>query len=246
MTESATQPGVDDGEGKRTIDWEAIERDYRAGVLSLRELGDRHGISHVAIVRKAKREGWERDLTRKVQDRVRTALVTMDGNSGSRGNHRAGTDRLKEAEIVDGAAHTVIDVVRSHRATIRSAQAVTVLLLRQLTDAAEYRETLRDMIEEETSGDKNPNRRVAMLKAVSIPAHAGTVRDLAQAMSKLVVLERQAFNIDQTPDPDPPPVEADKPIEESDPALHVLFVKLATITGKGMPEVEPTGEAPKA
>lgn len=242
MTESATPTGVDDGEGKRTIDWEAIERDYRAGVESSREIAARHKISETAIRKRAKRDGWERDLTKRVQEKVRTALVRMEvRNSGSQ-EEKARTER----EIVEDAAHTVVDVVRSHRKDIRASHVVVRTLLAQLTDASEYRETLRDMIESETSGDKHPGRRIAMLKAVSIPAHAGTMRDLATAMARLVVLERQAFNIDQTPDPEPPAPEADKTLEESDPALHVLLTKLATITGKGMPEVEPVPPVPEA
>ena len=32
----------------KNVDWSAIERDYRSGVLSLRELSKRHGINHVS------------------------------------------------------------------------------------------------------------------------------------------------------------------------------------------------------
>jgi len=43
-----------------SIDWEAVERDYRAGTLSLRELSRKHGCSHSAIANRAGREGWTR------------------------------------------------------------------------------------------------------------------------------------------------------------------------------------------
>ena len=48
-------------------DWEAIESAYRAGVLSVRELAGKYGISHQAISKRAKKDGWERDLKAKVQ-----------------------------------------------------------------------------------------------------------------------------------------------------------------------------------
>jgi hypothetical protein len=41
----------------KEIDWELIERDYRAGVLSVREVAASQGITHGAINKRAKREG---------------------------------------------------------------------------------------------------------------------------------------------------------------------------------------------
>ena len=52
---------------KKVIDWEAIERDYRAGILSLREIAAVHGCSHVAISKRARAEAWARDLAAKIQ-----------------------------------------------------------------------------------------------------------------------------------------------------------------------------------
>ncbi len=48
-------------------DWEAIERAYRAGLLSIREIASTQGITHGAINKRAKRDGWERDLRAKLQ-----------------------------------------------------------------------------------------------------------------------------------------------------------------------------------
>jgi hypothetical protein len=37
-----------------TPDWEAIESAYRAGVLSLRDIGDKYGVTEGAIRKRAK------------------------------------------------------------------------------------------------------------------------------------------------------------------------------------------------
>ena len=55
---------------KPTRDWEAIERDYRAGVLSLREIAAEHDLTEAAIRKRAKRDGWSRDLSAKIQARA--------------------------------------------------------------------------------------------------------------------------------------------------------------------------------
>jgi predicted DNA-binding protein YlxM (UPF0122 family) len=43
-------------------DWEAIEREYRAGQLSVREIARQYAVSEGAIRKRAKAEGWERAL----------------------------------------------------------------------------------------------------------------------------------------------------------------------------------------
>jgi hypothetical protein len=48
---------------RRDIDWPVIEQDYRAGLLSLRELALKHGCSHSAIANFAGRHGWPRKRT---------------------------------------------------------------------------------------------------------------------------------------------------------------------------------------
>lgn len=47
-------------EKKRVINWEKIELDYRAGVKTLREIADEHGITHAAVNKRAKRDLWIR------------------------------------------------------------------------------------------------------------------------------------------------------------------------------------------
>lgn len=44
----------------KPVDWAEIERDYRAGTMSIRELAAWYGISDTAIRKRAKKDGWER------------------------------------------------------------------------------------------------------------------------------------------------------------------------------------------
>ena len=55
---------------KRVIDWESIEREYRAGIKTLREIASSHGITHAAIDKRAKRDGWERDLSGRIKSKA--------------------------------------------------------------------------------------------------------------------------------------------------------------------------------
>ena len=55
---------------RKQVDWESVERDYSAGLLSLREIGAKHGVDEAYIRRKAKTNEWIRDLSKKIQTKV--------------------------------------------------------------------------------------------------------------------------------------------------------------------------------
>jgi hypothetical protein len=80
-------------------DWDAIERQYRAGQLSIKELARQHKLSDTAIHKRAKAKGWTRDLSGAVRTRVRESLVC----EGVRANLIAGS-KPSDADIIDEAA----------------------------------------------------------------------------------------------------------------------------------------------
>jgi transposase-like protein len=179
---------------KMKADWEAIEKQYRAGVLSLREIARQHGVTDAAIRKRAKVNAWERDLTAKVQEKVRLELVRTEVRTPNT-REQVRTER----EIVDSAAATVVQVVREHRKDISNGRTLVSLLASQLLDVAGHRDIFMDAIEAETADDESGERRAKMLKAVSLPVHAATIRDLSNAMKNLVTLERQAFSVGDAP-----------------------------------------------
>ena len=183
MPKSATPPGAP----ARAIDWEAIEGEYRAGVLSIREIAKRFNVCDGAIRKHAKAHDWQRDLTKQVNAAVRTQLVRTEVRTG---NVRT------ERELVDAAADTVVQVVKHHRRDIAQGRTLLELLFGQLTAAATERDAVEDAVIAETKEDANAARRAQMFKAVSLPTHAATMRDLAQALRHVVVLERQAYSLD--------------------------------------------------
>ena len=117
---------------RRQIDWEAIEREYRAGQLSVSEIGRQQGLSHTAINKKAKAQGWTRNLTEKVRQEVSARLVS-DGVSA---------DNVRQT--VELAAARGVEVVRSHRQDISSARSLVRLLMGQLVEAATSRDQTED------------------------------------------------------------------------------------------------------
>jgi len=128
---------------KPPTDWERVERFYRTGLLSIREIAKQAGVSEGAIRKKAKANGWERDLTAKVREKVRTELVRAEVRT-------PGEVRATEREIVEQAATTIVHVVREHRRDIRQARRAVERMLAALEADADLKlpaqaATLRDL-----------------------------------------------------------------------------------------------------
>jgi hypothetical protein len=164
-------------------DWERIEAEYRTGKLSVSEIGRQYGVSHTAVNKRAKREGWVRDLSDKVRKLVSARLVS-EGVSAS-----------TLSETVEKAAERDIQIVRQHRADIGAQRRLVGDLVAELRESTSFREEIEAEIEEETADDRSPRRREQMLRAVALASRVGIAKDLAAATKTLVELERQAFNI---------------------------------------------------
>ena len=175
-------------EKRKPIDWESIERNYRAGVLSIREIGKINEVSDKAIRNKARSNGWERDLSAKVTEKVRSELVRSES---------AHADKKTERELIEVAAATVVQIVRGHRGRIRQGNALVELLTQQLLDVAGKRDEFQGDIEVACKGDKSPERFNRLMKAVSLEKHSAIAVNLANATKTWVSLERQAFNIEE-------------------------------------------------
>lgn len=171
-------------------DWEAIESAYRAGLLSIRAIADRYGVSDTAIRKRAKAHSWVRDLSDQVRKEVRNKLVRGEVRKDQCANPE------QDAEIVEQAAEEGAQVVRSHRRDIRKASALADLLMDDLQASIVHREAIETAIEDETRDDQGGARRAHMLAAVSLPSNAKTLFQLSAAMKNLQTLERQAYNLD--------------------------------------------------
>jgi hypothetical protein len=186
---------------RAVFDWEKIESAYRAGMQSLEAIAREHGCSSTAIRKKAKELGWQRDLTSKVRVAVRAKLGSGIGSGSGAGS---GNPELTEAAIIEAESDKGVGLVNGHRNLLARAQKQIGVMLAELEYASTHQRENEDAIDEETKGDANGLRRSRMLQSVSLPSRAGVIVNLSNAMTKLITLERQAFNLNDADDPDKP------------------------------------------
>ena len=180
---------------KAAADWERIELDYRAGIKTLRQIADENGITHGAINKRAKRDGWERDLSEKIQAKAE-ALVSKAAVS----SEVSTATRIREQEVVDANAQAVADVRLAHRRDIHRARRLTNALLDELEKQTDpdTLAMLAEMGELLRAPDENGVDKLNDLyqKVISLPERSKTMKTLAESLQKLVDMERQAFGMD--------------------------------------------------
>lgn len=190
---------------KQPTDWERIEQLYRAGVLSLREIAIAcPGPNHVAIARRAKKFGWVQDLSAKIKAKAND-LVTRQAVTAYVTAERAVSDKA----VIEINAQAIASIRMAHRGDIARGRRLTNKLLDELEALTDEQGTIRELIDQLKDGDHEDGDAMAdVLKLASkmsaLPNRTKTMKELADTLKTLVMLERQAFNLDEAEGDKPP------------------------------------------
>ena len=178
-------------EAKPTPDWERIEADYRAGLKSLREIASEHGISHVAINKRAKRDGWPRDLSAKIaakaDELVTRAEVTKSVTTAE--------GRAAEKAIVEANGELLATTVLRERADVGRARSLAMRLLDELSEITESKDEFSQLGEILSSGDADKLGDIYR-RVIALPSRIDGVKKLSDAIKTLVELERKVLKLD--------------------------------------------------
>ena len=172
--------------------WGEIEADYRAGIKTLRVIAEEHGISHGAINKRAKRDGWDRDLSAKIRAKA-DALVSKSVVSSEVSKKRMDTEKA----VISANAEMQAGIILAHRTDINRYRALCQNLLAQL-EAETAEPGLFDGLGEllATPDDKGMDKlNEAYRKAISLPTRIDGAKKLAETLKTLIGMERQAFGL---------------------------------------------------
>ena len=154
------------------VDWEGIEREYRAGQLSVREIARQYALSEGAIRKRAKADNWERSLASQVRETIREKLVRIDGTQEGTQNQRA-----QDAQIVEHAALRGMAVITSHR--------------RDLVQIHGLKRIIADRLSQHLDGVKVDGPCLGERESPG-----DLLEKLSRVTARLIPLERQAHNLD--------------------------------------------------
>lgn len=177
---------------KAAPDWERIEAYYRAGLLSVREIAAAHQISHTYINTRAKKFGWVRDLSKRIQDKAEALVSTATVSSGV-----STETALSDKAIVEANAEVIAGIRLAHRKDISRSRSLAMALLGELeaqTGNIELFEQLGEMLR--NPDDKGIDRLNDLYqKVISTPGRIDGMKKLAETLKNLIGLEREAYGL---------------------------------------------------
>lgn len=187
-------------EPKRRADWDAVERDYRTGKFTLRELEAKHGPSYAEISRRAKKQGWTKDLREVIKQATDAALL-----------REAVTEAQKDVtQTVLVTAELNKQVILKHRGDIEQTNALAMAMLEELKLATHKPQEIQELFEKVTGDLSGPALTAAQAQFkdfMRVHSRVGSVHKLADTLAKLQTLERKAFGIGEDGDGPPEAVE---------------------------------------
>lgn len=187
---------------KPEVDWEEIERLYRADLRTNAQLAKDFGVHASTVRRRAEKGQWKRDLKSRIKERANAIVQQRAVNS------LASDQIARDDQTIEGNAQAMADVRLSHRRDIGTACTIAMALLDDLQAqiGAENRQRLEDLFITALKLDAvDASALEAYERVIALPSHVRVMKDLADTMTKLVTLERQAYGLD---DVDSSPVDA--------------------------------------
>lgn len=177
---------------KARTDWEAVERDYRTGKYTLRELEMEHHVSIAQISRKASSLQWTKDLRQAIKQATDAALL-----------QECVTEAQKNVtETIVVAAEVAKNVILGHRTGLNQITEIKRKLLAQIEQAAENMVDLAEVIEmiRQPNEDGIDRANDALRKAMGRSALVDDLKKLADVDEKVRKGEREAFSLDDAPE----------------------------------------------
>ena len=160
---------------RKQVDWESVERDYSAGLLSLREIAARHNTTHTTIKTKADKENWSRNLGAKIAAAADKKLSKLQLST------ELSTEKAaSEKEVVEANAQAIVNIKLGHRTSIKKVNSLVESLLDEI-------ETL------------NESKSVE-----NLPMRVDVTKKLMDTLKTSIDKEREAYginNLEQTQKP---------------------------------------------
>lgn len=178
----------------KDFDWINIEVDYRAGIKTMAQISSEYGVSPASIVKRAKKDGWSRDLQTKIRE---TAQAKVEQEAARKKSGLPGV-KLAERQVVEVNAEIQKDVLVAHRDNAASARRLFGRLLKNLEDTVENEDVIDHITkivqaQEETDVDSMIQ---ALRKIMSLPGQAAALKTLSDTLKTVIEIERKAYGMD--------------------------------------------------
>lgn len=184
-------------EPRKAIDWEAVELHYRSGIRSLKDIGKEYGVSDAGIIKKAKLNGWARDLGAKIRAKA-DAKVSAAAVSAEVSEQRA----ANEQAVIEANSDLQYRVRMEAREDVMRLERLVRMLMTEVeaeTNDPDLFSKLGELLDE--SGEdangkwRQDKRNELYTKVISAAWRIDAAKKLVEMTEKLVKLKFQVFGV---------------------------------------------------
>jgi hypothetical protein len=186
------------GTERADVDWTIVEKDYTAGIKTLRQIADEHGVTHGAINKRAKRDGWSRNLQEKIAHKaeslVSKTLVSKDEVSAESVS-KAKSTRPTEAQIVEANAEVIALADLTNRKDVILGIDISRGHLEELAALSDPR--FKDDLERLGDMFQDDRKAVETFRyIISLPGRIKMAKDAAASMGTYIPMQRKILKLD--------------------------------------------------
>ena len=176
------------------VDWEVIESKYRIGIQSVRQIAEQHGITHAAIIKRANRDDWPRDLNAKMQTKAEELFIRK---------HKTREQKVTKTCIQPSSLVTIevtgasmkADIMGSHAGSLDRMRRLGAILMDELEAQVLSRAPLAEMLK---MADIESAAKDAAFKILSTPGLIRQYKELADVeVSCRMAMERKLFKLEE-------------------------------------------------
>lgn len=190
----------------KKIDYEQIEPDWRAGILSPTQLATKYtestgiSVSHAAIIKHFKKAGTPRDLAAKIKAKA-DAMVTSAMVTGKVQSKPS----ISESEIIDANAANQANIRIEQCVDIKRTRGLATKLLSELESTTDNLELFKQLGELLASPDEKGMDKLGEIyrKVMSLPGRIKAMKELADTLRILIELERKVYKMEDAPSENP-------------------------------------------
>ncbi|MDR3352053.1 MAG: hypothetical protein LBO00_03395 [Zoogloeaceae bacterium] len=196
---------------RKPIDWEAIETAYCAGIIPLREIAKQHGVALSSMQKRAKKHGWIRDLSHKVEKRANVIVLNSLAKAGIKKFGGQKKDSGGQESAVKNLT-TIVDEIQKEKRQISEKRivesAATLIAAVQIAHRGEIAELRRQAREFREELD------AAQDEGLPVKDRLQMFGMLTSSYGQVIRLEREAYGIDK----------GNVPRDETDRSIRVEIV----------------------
>lgn len=183
------------------IDWDAIEREYRLGQKSNKQLAADHQVQSSSIGRRAEKYGWVQDKAGEVRTRAANILVKVTAaGSGGNATKNANPNATPTDKEIKVAATVAARVVLGHRKGLAKLTKLRDAMLDEIDAQTTQLGTIEEMVVADAVEAEADRRQELVQRLTSLPSRIESLKKLTEIDEKIRRGEREAFGIEKGAD----------------------------------------------